>query len=143
MNHTTIPVLAFLMIFSVSFPAMSQNEQKKSKPAFSTYYYQRKSLFDILPDRPGEIVFLGNSITDGAEWTELFDNPNVINRGISGDITAGVLYRLDEVTRSKPEKIFLMIGVNDLARGVSPDSVVKNIRTIIGRIRKDSGAPRW
>ncbi|NOY38612.1 MAG: sialate O-acetylesterase [Chlorobi bacterium] len=126
------------LMLSVVFSVSSQAQGKKSEPDFSTYYYQRKSLFDVLPDRPGEIVFLGNSITDGGEWAELFGNSKIVNRGISGDITPGVLYRLGEVTRAKPSKVFLMIGVNDLARGVSPDSVVTNIRTIITNIRRDS-----
>ena len=67
-----------------------------------------------MPDTPNEIIMLGNSITDGCEWSELFQNSNIKNRGISGDITEGVLYRLDEVTRSKPAKVFLLIGINDL-----------------------------
>ena len=37
------------------------------------YYDQRRSLFEVLPIRSSDIVFLGNSITDGGEWAELFD----------------------------------------------------------------------
>lgn len=35
--------------------------------------------------------FLGNSITNGCEWAELFQNKNVKNRGISGDICMGYM----------------------------------------------------
>src|SRR5690606_35153306 len=85
-----------------------------------------------------EIVFLGNSITDGGEWIELFNNKHCKNRGISGDVTEGVLFRLDEVTRSKPAKIFLLIGINDLARGISKDTVFANISKIAENIRISS-----
>lgn len=106
---------------------------------FSTYYRQRVSTFRDMPLKTGKIVFLGNSITDGAEWDELFDNdPNIINRGISGDITAGVLNRLDEVTKRKPSKIFLLIGTNDLAHGIRPDSIEKNIFLIAQIAHKQS-----
>ncbi len=105
---------------------------------FGTYYNQRLALFEKLPDTKGEIIFLGNSITDGCEWSELLGNANVKNRGISGDTTEGVLFRLNEVTRSKPAQIFLLIGINDLSRGVSKDTVYSNIRKIADRIRKDS-----
>jgi lysophospholipase L1-like esterase len=105
---------------------------------FSTYYNQRLSLFEKLPDTKGEIIFLGNSITDGCEWSELLDNSKVKNRGISGDTTEGVLFRLNEITRSKPAKVFLLIGINDLSRGVSKDTVFANISKIATRIRKDS-----
>ena len=105
---------------------------------FSTYYHQRRTLFEQLPDTKNEIIFLGNSITDGGEWHELFNNPRVKNRGISGDVTEGVLYRLDEVTRSKPQKVFLLIGINDLAGGIPKETVFGNIGKIAQQIRTSS-----
>lgn len=105
---------------------------------FSTYYEQRKSLFEALPDTKGEIIFLGNSITDGGEWAELFNNKHVKNRGISGDITAGILNRLPEITSSKPTKVFLLIGINDLARNISVDSLFSNICLIASTLQKQS-----
>ncbi|MGF7230107.1 family 20 glycosylhydrolase [Arachidicoccus sp.] len=106
---------------------------------FSTYYQQRVSHFRTLPIKEGQIIFLGNSITDGGEWSELFDNdPNILNRGISGDITAGVLNRLDEVIRRKPSKIFLLIGTNDLAHGITADSIERNIFLIAQIVHKNS-----
>lgn len=122
-----------LLFLIISALAVSGQDSK-----FSTYYEQRKSLFEALPDTKGEIIFLGNSITDGGEWTELFNNKNVKNRGISGDISAGVLNRLPEITSSKPSKVFLLIGINDLARNISVDSLFGNICLIAGTIRKQS-----
>jgi lysophospholipase L1-like esterase len=107
--------------------------------AVKAYYYHRKEHFESLPDTPGEIVFLGNSITDGAEWFEIFGgNPNIKNRGIGGDDTDGVLERLREVTSSRPDKIFIMIGTNDLAYGKSVDHVSENHKKIIDRILQES-----
>ncbi len=105
---------------------------------FSTYYHQRRTLFEKLPDTNGEIIFLGNSITDGGEWAELFQDSRVKNRGISGDITKGVIFRLTEVTSSKPAKVFLLIGINDLALGIPPDTVYYNICRIANLIREQS-----
>lgn len=105
---------------------------------FTTYYHQRYSLFKSLPDSKRDIIFLGNSINDGSEWAELFNDVRIKNRGISGDITTGILHRLKEVTSRKPAKVFLMIGINDLGRGVSPDSVVKNILLINDYILQES-----
>jgi lysophospholipase L1-like esterase len=105
---------------------------------FGTYYDQRKSLFEKLPDTRNEIIFLGNSITDGCEWSELFADRHIKNRGISGDITAGVLNRIQEVTSSKPAKVFVLIGINDLARKVLPDTVYANICLIASTIHQQS-----
>lgn len=104
--------------------------------AVKAYYYHRKSHFETLPDTPNEIIFLGNSITDGSEWFELFGGtPRIKNRGIGGDDTDGILERLEEVTSSQPAKIFLMIGTNDLAYGKKPEYIINNYRKIISRIK--------
>ncbi len=106
--------------------------------AIKAYYYHKKEHFELLPNTKNEIIFLGNSITDGAEWFELFENPNIKNRGIGGDDTDGVIERLTEVTESHPEKIFIMIGTNDLAYGKSVEHVNENHKKIVAQIKKDS-----
>lgn len=109
---------------------------------FSTYYHQRVSLFRSLPTTNNDIFFVGNSLTDGNEWSESFGNQKMKNRGISGDISAGVIARIDEIANRAPEKVFLMIGVNDLSRNITPDSVVKNILLIADYLRHHSPATR-
>lgn len=109
---------------------------------FSTYYHQRVTLFRSLPQTSDDIIFIGNSITDGGEWSELFDDKKIKNRGISGDISAGVIHRIDEVATRKPAKVFLMIGTNDLARGIAPDSVVKNILLTSAYLREKAPASK-
>lgn len=102
------------------------------------YNYQRRSLFDVLPLHSSDIVFLGNSITDGCEWAELFQNRHVKNRGISGDRSDWLLERLDSILAAHPKKLFLMIGTNDLAAGVSPDEIVRNVARLIDRFQSES-----
>ncbi len=106
---------------------------------FRFYFYdQRYSLFQHLPDTPGEIIMLGNSITNGGNWSELFNNPNVKNRGISADNTFGILHRLDEVTASRPEKIFILIGINDISKETPVEVILGNYQRIVERIRQDT-----
>ena len=104
----------------------------------STYYQQKVTLFKLLPDTKNEIIFLGNSITDIGEWAEIWQNKNVKNRGISGDNTFGVLARLDEVLSSRPAKIFIMIGINDISKDIPDTIIVDNYKKIINRISKES-----
>lgn len=62
-----------------------------------------------------DIVFLGNSITaEGEDWGRRFGYSKIKNRGIGGDVTDGVLARLDEIIYFKPRAVFLLIGINDL-----------------------------
>ena len=121
--------ILFLFISLISFAQSSK---------FGTYYDQRKSLFELLPDTKNEIIFLGNSITDGSEWVELLQNQKAKNRGISGDTSEGVLNRLYQVTRVEPSKVFLLIGINDLAKNISPDTIYLNICKIVSTIRAKS-----
>ncbi len=100
----------------------------------STYWTQRATLFEVLPVSPNDIIFLGNSITDGGEWCELIGEPNVKNRGISGDIVEGVRKRLDAVTKGKPKKIFLLIGINDIADGIDVDTIADNYERLVDEI---------
>lgn len=128
-------VIRLVIIFMV-FAWVKTAEAQERK--YSIYWERRASLFENLPTSKKDIIFLGNSITDGAEWAELFDNPRVKNRGISGDITSGILDRLDPIVKGKPAKLFLLIGINDVSRGISVDSIVGNIRLILERIQLES-----
>lgn len=101
-------------------------------------YVQRVEYFRSYPNSDKDIIFLGNSITDYTDWNELLEIKEARNRGISGDISFGVLERLDEITEGKPAKIFILIGINDIARNI-PDSVlIDNYRKMISRIKKES-----
>lgn len=109
---------------------------------YSTFYYQRATLFEELPVASDDIIFLGNSIINGAEWAELLGNSHVKNRGISGDICLGVYDRLSPILRGKPAKIFLLIGINDVSAGLSADTIVSRIEKIVKKIRYDSPTTR-
>ncbi|XHX77786.1 MAG: GDSL-type esterase/lipase family protein [Stenomitos frigidus ULC029] len=101
----------------------------------SPYYDHRKSQLFLLPIHSSDIVFLGDSITDEGEWAELLSHPMIKNRGISSDTTIGVLDRLSDIITPQPQKLFLMIGVNDLSNlGRSPTEITQTYREILTRI---------
>lgn len=107
--------------------------------AQNTKYWERKvSLYDRLPISEQDIVFLGNSITDGGNWEELFGRQDVKNRGISGDIMPGVLRRLDQVTSGHPRKIFLLIGINDISHHHSVDTLAARYTRLVKEIQRRS-----
>lgn len=116
----------------------TQSVASQNDRVYSTYYYQRASHFEKLPTSPKDIIFLGNSITDGAEWSELFQNRHVKNRGISGDTTWGVYDRLSTILKGRPRKLFLLIGINDIGRGKNDSYVIEGVKRIIKRIKKES-----
>lgn len=121
---------------------LTANAQTFDSSYNSTYYEQKVTLFRQLPDTKKEIIFLGNSITDIGEWAEIWQNPKVKNRGISGDNTFGILARLDEVVSSQPSKLFIMIGINDIARNIPDSIIIRNYERIIAKVQQASPRTR-
>ncbi|RFA09549.1 hypothetical protein B7R54_10210 [Subtercola boreus] len=83
------------------------------------------------------IVFLGDSLTAGADWQKYFGDYTVHNLGVPGDTTDGVKDRLDEVVALDPGTVVLLIGANDLAKRRSVEHVVQNIETILVTLRNE------
>jgi lysophospholipase L1-like esterase len=114
----------------------------QAAPWDSTYrpgiFQLKVDQFKSYPNSRKDIIFLGNSITDGVDWVELVGNRHAKNRGISGDITFGVLQRLDEVMEGKPAKVFILIGINDIARNIPDAVILQNFQRMVARIKKGS-----
>jgi lysophospholipase L1-like esterase len=102
-------------------------------------YPLKVAQFKSYPNSGTDIVFLGNSITAGTDWNELLGNDHVRNRGISGDLTYGVLERMDEIVEGRPAKVFVLIGINDISRNVADRFILRNIEKIVNEIA--SGSP--
>jgi lysophospholipase L1-like esterase len=86
----------------------------------------------------GAVIFLGDSITQGwGDLARVFSGIKAANRGIGGDTTRGVLFRLKEdVLDEHPAAVVLLIGVNDLGNGGKPDDAPDNIRLILAALKK-------
>ena len=109
------------------------------------FYHRKISEFKKNPIGFDKIVFLGNSITQGLlRHTDKLLSNNIVNRGISGDHTNGVLARLKEVINYKPKAVFILIGVNDLFEDNrskperTPEYIAKNILLICKEIKNGS-----
>jgi lysophospholipase L1-like esterase len=101
------------------------------------YYIHKTSQFELLPIKINTIIFLGDSITDEGEWTELLENPNIQNRGISGDTTERILRRLDTIIKNHPKQIFLMVGINDLHMlKKSVETTVEGYKQILNQFKE-------
>jgi len=66
----------------------------------------------------------------------------VINRGIAGDNTFGVLARLNDVILRKPRIIFIEIGINDISQNIPSPIIIKNIIAIVQQLHSKSPATK-
>jgi lysophospholipase L1-like esterase len=87
------------------------------------------------------IVLIGDSLT--GNWTNLskaFPKIYVANRGIGGDVSRGVLFRLKEdVLDLHPKAIVILIGSNDLSSKEPVADALANISDILDLAK--NGAP--
>lgn len=130
------PMKRLLVYIVCLLPATGFAQDKpKIDSSYANWYYEgRMELYDQLNDQPADILFLGNSITERGEWHELLPGRKVANRGIGGDNTFGVLARLDGVIKQRPKKLFLLIGINDIGRGLPTEVILNNYRRILVKL---------
>jgi len=98
---------------------------------------RRVAQFDAVPATPGRIVFLGDSITEWAQWEDWFPGLRTCNRGIAGQGIADVVARLDTALVD-PRAVVLLIGTNDLPsprRGPDIAPVAAAMTDLVARIR--------
>ncbi|WP_239616551.1 GDSL-type esterase/lipase family protein [Cohnella mopanensis] len=83
------------------------------------------------------IVFIGDSITEGFSIHEMLDCKKAMyNRGVGGYKTENVLANLKHLVYDlEPERVFLLIGTNDLGEGNEPEEIVSRIEEIISSIQ--------
>ena len=115
---------------------VSSSVMAQEKYEYNEFYYQRSTLFSTLTLKSTDIVFLGDSQTNGCEWHELLDNPNVKNRGISSDVIQGFADRSEAVIAGQPKKIFVLGGVNDISHNLTPDSLATAMEGLLVKLQK-------
>ena len=131
--------MKYLMLLYTLVMGYQAGAQNSFDSSFRFYYYDQKlSMFQTMSDQKKEVVWMGDSITDGGEWSELFPGLRTLNRGISSDNTFGMLYRIREVTQRKPSKLFLLIGINDIARNIPTAIILRNYTQLIDSIQQQS-----
>lgn len=93
--------------------------------------YCNDKSFDSRFSSKADVVMFGDSITEAAEWHELFPDVKILNRGIGGDITRGMLARVETVVNAQPEKVFVMAGINDISLGYDVEGVLQRYEKIL------------
>lgn len=134
-NKVFLAACAVLILSSVQLNAQSAGYDTTFRP---NGYAAKLAEFKTKPISKKDYVFLGNSITAGTNWSELLGLSNAKNRGISGDITYGVLGRLEEIVEHKPKKLFVLIGINDVSRDIPDSLILQNYKKLISRVKKKS-----
>ena len=97
----------------------------------------RNYTYESLYSYPTDVVFAGDSIIERCEWAEIYPEYSVKNRGVGGDVISGLTARMKLISYTKPKKIFILIGVNDLINGTDPQTVSDRYRTLMDTIAEN------
>jgi len=105
-----------------------------------SFMVEQKHLKELrsMPIKDSDIVFIGNSLTEAFPLEQMFPSEPVRNRGVSGNKSKDVLKRITPIAKAKPQKIFLDVGINDILRNVSLDTLFINYKSIIKIIQSNS-----
>ena len=92
----------------------------------------RKGFWEMRSKAQGAVVFVGDSLIAGYNVRAAFPDLPVANRGIGGDVSRGLLFRLKEdVIELSPQAVVLCIGTNDLSCHANPAVALANVGEMI------------
>ena len=89
----------------------------------------------------GDSLVAGHGLPQGEAFPDILQaelagaghDVEVLNAGVSGDTTAGGLARLDWSLAENPDALIIVLGGNDLLRGLEPAATKANLAAIIDR----------
>ena len=102
----------------------------------------------IFAQEPPQIVAFGDSLTQGygliqgeglvpqlKAWLDKNGvRATILNAGVSGDTTAGGLERIDWTLTPDVSAVIIILGGNDLLRGLAPKDTKANLEGIIAKV---------
>lgn len=132
-----IVLLVFIGLYNIFTTA--KNEEKVRNFQIE-HYLMKTKLAENMTKSDSVIIFLGDSQFEYANWNELLERNDVLNRGIAGDVVSGLIGRIEEVCRHQPTKIFIEIGTNDLSMGLSVSEIMTDYKKLIAEIKRRTTA---
>ena len=99
----------------------------------------RNFFADIADVSQDGIVLIGDSLFGNLKYTKSGNSPyfpgrKIVNRAIGGDVSRGVLWRLQEdALNLNPQALVVLVGTNDLSAHAKVDEVVGNLKAIIAK----------
>jgi lysophospholipase L1-like esterase len=125
-------VIIFATLFAMTATHAQQGNREPQDWANYGRYAEANATLKAEAARP-DVVFMGNSITDGwpGRHPAFFADNNYVGRGIGGQVTAQMLARFRaDVLDLGPRVVVILAGTNDIAQNqgfVSPENIAGNI----------------
>ena len=159
MKNSLIPLAILAFAFVAVLPASFAEEYSIALPEsddgipgtgmfspggerFKARWTERRTHFESRrEDDIGALFFVGDSITQGwgDDFNGQFDGVKIANRGIGGDTSRGVIYRLErDVLSLDPSGVVILIGTNELGGGATAEVIASDMEVIVSELKKHS-----
>ncbi|MCP4412548.1 MAG: hypothetical protein GY808_08280 [Gammaproteobacteria bacterium] len=97
----------------------------------TTYYQEKVDQFKIIGATEANILMIGDSLIDNAEWGELIIDKTVVNRGIQGLTSTSLLTLMPLIQLVDSPVVVVMIGINDIRRGATVEEININHQKLV------------
>lgn len=131
-------LVAFFVGKRIYYANSGVHTDQEAQAYYDMWNNGRQSVLGPLPVDTSDIVFIGNSITEGFPLAELFKSYKVKNRGIGGNNSKHILGRIKGIAQGHPKKIFLDVGLNDIRSSMPLDYIFFNYKAILSIIKQES-----
>ncbi|HRI46486.1 MAG TPA: GDSL-type esterase/lipase family protein [Ignavibacteriaceae bacterium] len=124
-----------IILLTFSFQLFGQDNIPSFKK--NPLYIQEVELYEVYETKKANIVMLGDSHIQGANWGELLGRNDVVNRGVTSDVLEGYVARLPYVTKLNPKVCFIMGGLNDVYMWIPIDKIIIQYSILINELKKN------
>ena len=129
-----LAVTTFLLIWFLY--AVPKRDKEKRDALVQAYRDAKREKFAkenaALNGGEAEVIFLGDSLTDGCDVKKYYPEFQALNRGIGGDRTYDVLSRMQvSVYDAKPKVVVLLIGGNNVLGGEDLQKIATEYEEIL------------
>lgn len=132
-------IVLVLLVLNIGILIYYQKQEKEKNKELQRKIDQlEEKQQQIQKIKYGDIIFLGDSITEWYDLEKYYNFP-IVNSGVAGWTTDDILENLDEKVFSyEAKKLFLLIGTNDMVHDKDEEYIVNNIQKIINQIKKEN-----
>lgn len=136
-----LALVGLLLYFNAKNGFLERVYLRITEPVFGISWSNEFEKQEKIYARQANVVMFGNSITNEGEWHEMLGRADVVNRGISGEMTAACLKRVPMILKLKPKIVFIEIGINDLLYGKPTANAYTNITQIAEIFKQNQVVP--
>lgn len=136
-KRRNIILLALILIGIGLVPAIQNHNRKINMEEFfaSPRWSKLKLSYENHPIVNDCSLLFGDSMTEN--FKEFIASDWILNFGISGDFSIGLINRVNGVVRQQPKQIFIMIGINDLIEKIPISSVKNNYDNLLKQLLEE------